>query len=155
VSGDGLGNVASLGIGRQVDARSVLPERAVIAEGVGPTGERWIVTGAGTAEDCYTYLRTVYADGRSDEGGFGGPVLHPNRLLNGYTGVGTRGLRRVLARADGRVRQLRVELAYGDPIELQPVARDTTTAMVYFAALLAPSATVAALIGLDATGKEC
>jgi hypothetical protein len=130
------------------------PELVTIAEGDLPTGERWILTTGGTTENYYTLLKTIYADGSSDEGGLGGPALDQGSLLNSYTGTGTRGLRRVLARADPRVRCLRVELAGTHAHDLRPVAHPSIAGLVFFAALFPPTAVIMGLTGLGPGGEE-
>lgn len=127
-------------------------ELPVVAEGRGPEGVRWVVTAGGTAEFYETFLRTIYPDGQVDEGGFAGPSLYRNNPLNTYGGTGTRGLRRVLARADPRVQRLRVQLADGEVIDLPPVARDPQNRLVFFAALLPRTAVIRGLCGLTAEG---
>lgn len=57
------------------------PDLTVVAEGDAPAGERWYLKAGGSADDHYTLLETVHPDGRRDEGGMGGPVLYPSRLL--------------------------------------------------------------------------
>jgi hypothetical protein len=128
-------------------------ELAIIARGEGPTGARWVVTAGGTAADYATFLKTIYADGCSDEGGFAGPALYPGMLLNKYVGVGLRSLRRIVARADPRICKLRVELAEAAPIDLLPVATDPDVGLVFFAALLPSTVTVVGLVGLDIDGE--
>ena len=48
-----------------------IPDMTVVAEGDLPSGEHWILTAGGTAEDYYTFLETVHSDGHRDEGGSG------------------------------------------------------------------------------------
>jgi hypothetical protein len=129
-------------------------ELAVLARGEQDSGNRWVVSAGGTRDDYYTFIKAVYTDGQSDEGGFGGPALYPGSLVNTYTGTGTRGLRRVLARADPQVRRLRVELADGQELILTPVAHLADTGLVFFATLLPRAAVVTAMIGLSAQGQE-
>lgn len=129
-------------------------ELAVLAQGQQPTGERWTVSAGGTREDYYTFIKTVHVDGHRDEGGFGGPTLYPGKLVNAYTGIGTRGMCRVLARADPRVHRLRVTLADGQEVALTPVAHLADTGLVFFATLLPPGTVVTATVGLGAHGEE-
>jgi hypothetical protein len=129
-------------------------ELAVLAQGEQSSGARWIVSAGGTRDDFYTFIKTVDAGGQLDEGGFGGPALYPGRLVNSYTGIGTRGLRRVLARADPQVQHLRVELADGQELILAPVARLADMGLVFFATLLPQGVVVTAMIGLNAQGEE-
>jgi hypothetical protein len=129
------------------------PDLEVLAEGDLPTGEHWAVKAGGTAEDYYTLLETVHPDGHRDEGGMGGPPLHPGRNLNTYTGADDRGLRRILARTSPQVRWLRVELASGEVRELPAAGSDPARGLNFFAALLPWAVTVTSLIGLDAAGQ--
>jgi hypothetical protein len=131
-----------------------MPQLAVLAEGEQDSGSRWVVSAGGTRDDYYTFIKTVYTDGQSDEGGFGGPALYPGSLVNTYTGTGTRGLCRVLARADPLVRRLRVELTGGQELILAPVAYLAEAGLVFFATLLPRAAVVTAMIGLSAQGEE-
>ena len=131
-----------------------IPELAVLAQGEQPDATRWILSAGGTRDDYYTFIKTVYADGQSDEGGFGGSALYPDSLINTYTGIGTRGLCRVLARADPRVQRLRVERAGGQKLILTPVAHVADVALVFFAALLPRETVVTAVIGLGVHGEE-
>jgi hypothetical protein len=59
----------------------------VVAERELASGERWYLKAGGSADDYYTLMETVHSDGRRDEGGMGGPVLYPGRLLNVYEAV--------------------------------------------------------------------
>jgi hypothetical protein len=129
------------------------PELAAVAEGDLPTGEHWTVKAGGTAADYYTLLETVHPDGRRDEGGMGGPPLHPGRNLNSYTGGDDRGLRRILARTSPQVRWLRLELASGEVRELAPVGVDPVHGLNFFAALLPWTVSLTALTALDADGE--
>jgi hypothetical protein len=131
-----------------------MPELAVVAQGEQSGDSRWIGSAGGTRDDYYTFIKTVYTDGQSDEGGFGGPVLYPDCLVNTYTGTGTRGLGRVLARADPRVRRLRVELTTGQELILAPVAHLAAVGLVFFVVLLPQTAVVTAMTGLNAQGEE-
>jgi hypothetical protein len=131
-----------------------MPKLVVMAEGQLATGERWILKAGGTDRDYYTFLTTVYPDGQSDEGGFGGPALYDDSALNTYTGVGIRGLPWVLARTNPKVQRLRVELTDGHHCDLAPTARDTMMGLTLFAVLLQPNAVASTLIGLDAGGRE-
>lgn len=70
----------------------------VVAEGDAPGGARWYLKAGGSADDYYTPLQTVHPDGRRDDGGMGGPVLYPGRLVNVYTGRADPGLLRVIVR---------------------------------------------------------
>ena len=99
-----------------------LPEMAVLAEGSLPAGRRWVLRCGGTSADFYTFVETIYPDGHRDEGGMGGPPLHPGSLMNTYIGGSERGMRRVLVRADPRVARVRVHLGRGEELGLPPVA---------------------------------
>jgi hypothetical protein len=131
-----------------------LPGLRVVAEGDLGSGEHWVLTIGGTADDYYTLLKTVYPDGKCDEGGFGGPALYPGSVLNTYTGVRSRGLRLALARTATRVDRVRLELVDGTRLELRPVAFDATLDLAFFAAFLPPTAVAASMVGLDADGHE-
>jgi hypothetical protein len=131
-----------------------MPELTVLAQGEESGGARWIVSAGGTGDDYYTFIMTVDAGGPSDEGGFGGPALYPGSLVNAYTGIGVRGLCRVLARADPRVQRLRVELADGRDLILTPVAHLAAAGLVFFATLLPRATVVSGIVGLGAYGEE-
>jgi hypothetical protein len=131
-----------------------MPELAVLGQSEQSSGVRWIVSAGGTKKDYYTFIKTVYSDGQSDEGGFGGSALYPDCLINTYTGIGSRGLCRVLARADPRVQRLRVELAGGQKLILTPFAHSATAGLVFFATLLPQDTIVTAVIGLGTHGEE-
>jgi hypothetical protein len=128
------------------------PELATIAEGDLPSGQHWILQAGGSREDFYTLLETVHLDGHRDQGGFGGPPLHPGRPLNVYTGGDDRGLFRVVVRADPRVARLRLTLTSGEELELAPVAADAALGVNFFAALLPRTAELVSLIPLDPGG---
>jgi hypothetical protein len=129
-----------------------LPELAVLAEGDLPTGEHWVLRGGGTGADFYTLLATVHPDGRSDEGGMGGPPLPPGQLMSVYTGGSDRGLRRVVVRADPRVARVRVQLA-GEQLELPPVAGLPEPGLSFFVALLPPAAALVSVAAIGADGQ--
>jgi hypothetical protein len=131
----------------------MMPDLAVVAEGELPAGERWVVRAGGTAENYYTFLLTMHPDGHHDEGGFGGPPLHPGRQLNIYTGGDGRGLRRILARTSPLVRRLRLDLATGESRYLLPVGSDPVLGVTFFAALLPWAVDLVSLTGLDADGQ--
>jgi hypothetical protein len=130
-----------------------LPEMAVLAEGDLPTGEHWTVRAGGTDSDYYTFLETVHPDGHRDEGGMGGPPLHPGSLVNTYTGGSDRGLRRVVVRADPRVAHVDVVLADGERLRLSPVATLPDPALSFFAALLPRTAQLLSITAVDAGGQ--
>ena len=123
---------------------------AVIAEGESVAGERWYLKAGGSADDYYTMLETVHPDGRRDEGGMGGPVLYPDRLLNLYTGRANPGLPRVIVRADPRVRRLRFRSQRGERCEIRPVADDAELGVTVFAILLPWETGLVSLEALDA-----
>ncbi len=132
-----------------------LPELAVLAEGDLPTGEHWVLRAGGTSADFYTLLETIHPDGRSDEGGMGGPPLPPGQLMSVYTGGSDRGLRRVVVRADPRVTRLRVQLA-GAELELPPVAGQPgpgQAGLSFFAALLPRTAALVSVAAIGADGQ--
>lgn len=126
---------------------------AVLAEGDLPTGEHWLLKAGGTGEDFFTFLETVHPDGHRDEGGMGGPPLLPGRLMNTYTGGSERGLRRVVARTDPRVAQVRVQLADGEPLALAPVAAWPDGIVIFFAALLPRTAGLVSVSAIGAGGR--
>jgi hypothetical protein len=126
---------------------------AVIAQGFTSAGERWYLHAGGSAQDYHTLLRTVHADGSYDEGGMGGPLLYPGRLLNVYTGRADNGPLRVIVRADRRVRQLYLGSDLGELCGLIPARDDTFLGITFFASLLPWAAEVTALQGLDADGR--
>ncbi len=129
------------------------PELAVVAEGSLPTGEHWLVTAGGTSRDYYTFLETVHPDGHRDEGGMGGPPLHPGSLLNTYTGMADRGLQRLVVRADRSVQRLHLELSTGESRDLLPAGTDDAGGLTFFAALLPRTVTVTQLSGLGPGGQ--
>jgi hypothetical protein len=131
-----------------------LPEMTVLAEGGLPTGQRWILRGGGTSSDFYTILETVHPGGHHDQGGMGGPPLYPGSLMNTYTGGSDRGMRRVLVRADPHVARVRVHLGSGEQLDLLPVAARPDPELVFFAALLPPSAVLLSVAAIDENGQE-
>ena len=125
----------------------------VVAEGELPSGERWYLKAGGSADDYYTLMETVRPDGRRDEGGMGGPVLYPGRLLNVYTGRADPGFLRVIVRADRRVRRLRFQSEMGERCDmLLPTVSDDILGVTFFAALLPWETSLVSLQGLDADG---
>jgi hypothetical protein len=114
------------------------PDLDILAEGDLPTGQHWILKAGGTQADYYTVLETIHSDGHRDEGGMGGPPLYPGSLMNTYTGGSDQGLRRVVVRADPRVTRVRVHLATGDQLGLQPLATRPDIGVSFFATLLPP-----------------
>jgi hypothetical protein len=126
---------------------------AVIATGETSAGERWYLKAGGSADDYYTMLETVHPDGHRDEGGMGGPVLYPDRLLNFYTGRADTGPLRVIARADQRVRQLRFRSQRGEQCEMRPAAADGELGVTLFAILLPWDNELASIEALDADGQ--
>jgi hypothetical protein len=130
-----------------------VPELATIAEGVLPSGQRWILRAGGSREDFCTFLETVHPDGHSDEGGMGGALLYPGQLLNTYTGCHDRGLLRVVVRADPQVARLRLTLATGERLDLAAVATDPGLGVNFFAALLPRTSDLVSLTPLDAAGQ--
>jgi hypothetical protein len=130
-----------------------LPDMAVLAEGGLPTGQRWVLRAGGTSSHFYTFLETIYPDGHRDEGGIGGPPLYPGRLMNTCTGGTERGMRRVLVRADPQVARVRVLLGSGERLDLPPVAARPDLGLVFFAALLPPSAVLVSVVAIDENGQ--
>jgi hypothetical protein len=130
-----------------------LPDMAVLAEGSLPAGQRWVLRAGGDGSDFYTFLETIHPDGPRDEGGMGGPPLHPGSLVNTYTGGSERGMRRVLVRADPRVAQVRVHLDGGEQLDLSPVAAQADPGLVFFATLLPPSAVLVSVAAIDENGQ--
>jgi hypothetical protein len=130
-----------------------MPDMAVLAEGSLPAGERWVLRAGGTSSVFYTFLETVYPDGRRDEGGMGGPPLFPGSLMNTYTGGSERGMRRVIVRADPRVARVRVHLGGGEHLDLLPVAARADLGLVFFAVLLPPSAVLVSVAAIDEHGQ--
>ena len=125
----------------------------VVAEGELPSGERWYLKAGGSADDYYTLMETVHSDGRRDEGGMGGPVLYPGRLLNVYTGRADPGFLRVIVRADRRVRRLRFQSEMGERCDmLLPTVSNDILGVTFFAALLPWETSLVSLQGLDADG---
>src|SRR5215469_11859522 len=130
-----------------------MPDLAVIAQGETIAGEHWYLKAGGSAEDYYTMLETVHPDGHRDEGGMGGPVLYPDRLLNLYTGRADTGPLRVIARADQRVRQLRFRSQRGEQCEMRPAAADGELGVTFFAILLPWDNELASIEALEADGQ--
>jgi hypothetical protein len=112
------------------------------------------LSAGGTDDDYYMSIETVYPDGKTDEGGFGGPALTTGGLLNSYTGISSRGLRRVLARGDSRVHLLRLYLADGSHVDVPAVAEESALGLVLFATLLPPGPAMETLVVLDADDRE-
>jgi hypothetical protein len=131
-----------------------LPDLDVLAEGDLPTGQHWILkAGGASADDFYTFLETIYPDGHRDEGGMGGPPLHPGSLMNTYTGGSDQGLRRVVVRADPRVARVRVQLASGEQLDLPSLATRPDVGVSFFAALLPRTAELASVTAIGADGQ--
>jgi hypothetical protein len=131
-----------------------MPELTVVAEGDAPGGEHWYLKAGGSAADYYTLMETVHPDGRRDEGGMGGPVLYPGRLLNVYTGRADPDLLRVIVRADRRVRQLHFDSERGERCDmLLPTVDDADLGVALFACLLPWETDIASLQVLDADGR--
>jgi len=130
-----------------------LPGLHVIAEGATPAGQRWYLRAGGAPEDYYTMLETVHPDGRRDEGGMGGPLLYPGRLVNDYVGMASDGPLRVIVRADRRVRQLVLHTARGERHILRPAADDAGLGITFFAGLL-PWTAIDQIQLLDRDGRE-
>jgi hypothetical protein len=130
------------------------PDLDVLAEGDLPTGQHWILKAGGTrADDFYTFLETIHPDGHHDEGGMGGPPLHPGSLMNTYTGGSDQGLRRVVVRADPRVARVRVQLASGERLDLPPLATRPDVGLSFFATLLPRTAELASVTAIGADGQ--
>ena len=129
-----------------------MPDLTIVAEGDAPAGERWYLTAGGSADDYYTMLETAHPDGHRDEGGMGGPVLYPHRLLNVYTGRADTGLLRVIVRADPRVRRLRFQSALGERCEMPSVGEDVELGVTFFAILLPWGTGLVSLQALDGDG---
>jgi hypothetical protein len=125
----------------------------VVASGETARGERWFLKAGGSAEDYYSMVETVHRDGRRDEGGMGGPALHPGHLLNVYTGRADQGPLRVVVRADPRVRRLRFQSERGERCEMLASARDQAVGVNLFAILLPWTTGVTSIQGLDAEGQ--
>jgi hypothetical protein len=125
---------------------------AVIAQGETVAGEHWYLKAGGSAEDYYTMIETVHPDGHRDEGGMGGPVLYPDRLVNLYIGRADTGPLRVIVRADLRVRQLRLRSHRGEQCEMRPVTADADLGVTFFAILLPWDNGLASIEALDADG---
>jgi hypothetical protein len=130
-----------------------LPDLAVLAEGDLPAGQHWVLKGGGTRADFCTFLETIYPDGHRDEGGMGGPPLSAGSLMNTYTGGSDRGLRRVLVRADPRVARVCAQLGNGDLFDLSLVAVRPDLGLVFFIALLPPSAALASVVAIGEDGQ--
>jgi hypothetical protein len=126
---------------------------AVIAQGETVGGEHWYLKAGGSADDYYTMLQTVHPDGHRDEGGMGGPVLYPDDLLNLYTGRANPELLRVIARADPRVRQLRLRSQRGEQCQMRPVADDAELGVTFFAILLPWDTGLVSLEAVDGDGQ--
>ena len=144
--------MASLTLARK-GALVLMPDLTVVAEGDAPAGERWYLKAGGSADDYYTMLETVHPDGHRDEGGMGGPVLYPHRLLNVYTGRADPGLLRVIVRADPRVRRLRFRSQLGERCEMRSVGEDVVLDVTFFAILLPWQTGLVSLQALDGDGQ--
>lgn len=129
------------------------PDLVVLAEGDLPAGQHWILKGGGTRDDFYTFLETIYPDGHRDEGGMGGPLLHPGSLMNTYTGGSDQGLRRVVVRADPRVATVRVKLASGELLDLPPLVTRPDLGLSFFAALLPQAEGPVSVTAVGADGQ--
>jgi len=130
-----------------------MPELATVAEGDLPGGQHWVLRAGGSQEDFYTFLETVHPDGHRDEGGLGGPVLYPGRLLNTYAGAHDSGLQRLVVRADRQVARLRLTLTTGEQMDLAAVATDAGLGVSFFAALLPRTVEMGSLVPLDSGGR--
>lgn len=130
-----------------------MPDLTEIAAGDLPSGERWILRAGGSGDDFGTFLETVHPDGRRDEGGMGGPPLWPGSIMNVYTGGTGSGPRRIVARADPRVVQVRVQFASGERLELPPVATLPDPGLAFFATLLPRTAALVSVTAIDEDGR--
>jgi len=129
-----------------------MPVLRVIAEGQTSAGQHWYLRAGGTVRDYYTLLETVHPGGRRDEGGMGGPLLFPGRLLNSYSGRVGDGPLRVIVRADRRVRRL-VLRSGSLRCDLRAALDDPDLGATFYAILL-PWPAVDAIQLLDADGRE-
>ena len=130
-----------------------VPELMVVAECEEISGATSYLKVGGTAEDYYTLLETVHPDGRRDEGGMGGPVLDPGRLLKVHTGRTGDGDLRVVVRADSRVQRLFLESEAGEWGDILSVGEDDDLGVTFFAFLLPWKSAVASIRGADADGE--
>lgn len=130
-----------------------MPGLAVVAEGDGPSGERWYLRAGGSPADYYTFMLTVHPDGHRDEGGMGGPVLYPGSSFNSYAGRADDGPLRVIVRTDPRVRRLRFRSARGEQCDLSPAGDDPAVGVTFFAALLPWRTRIVSMRGFDAAGQ--
>jgi hypothetical protein len=126
---------------------------AIIAEGDLPSGEHWILRAGGSSAEFGTFLETIHPDGSRDQGGMGGPPLWPGSIMNVYTGGSDTGPRRIVVRADQRVARVRVQLASGETLDLSPVATMPDPGLAFFATLIARTAALASVTGIDAGGQ--
>src|SRR4051794_5369846 len=103
--------------------RSVM-DLTTIAEGLLPSGERWLISVGGSADDYSTFLRVTDARGISHgEGGMGGPLFDPpGHAMSVSTGGGGTGPRHVLVRAVPEIDHVRLRLASGEFLEAFPAA---------------------------------
>jgi hypothetical protein len=132
--------------------RSVPLPEMVIAEGSLPSGERWILRAGGAHDDYDTELQTIHPDGHRDTGGMGGLTL-PDGLINVYTGMHEKGLRRVIVRTDVQVRRVLAQLDTGEQTEIPNVGSDPDVGLTFYAALLPRSVCPVLITGLDAEGN--
>ena len=128
-------------------------ELKIVAACEWPGVVSWYLKVGGSAEDYLTLLETVHLDGHRDEGGMGGPALHPGRLLNVYTGRSDRGYLRVIVRADPTVQRLRFQSERGEQADMVVNAEDETAGVALFANLLPWKTGVATMEALGADGQ--
>jgi hypothetical protein len=130
------------------------PQLPIVAEGETARGERWYLRAGGSPEAYDSMMETVYADGRRDQGGMGGPALYPGDLLNVYIGRADQGPLRVVARTDPRVQRLRLQSESGEGCDMfAPSAHDTAAGVNLFAMLLPWTTNVTSIQGIDADGQ--
>ena len=128
-------------------------ELKIVAECEWPGVASWYLRAGGSATDYLTLLETVYPDGHRDEGGMGGPALHPGHVLNVYTGRSDRGYLRVIVRAGLPVQRLRYQSERGEQADGLINAEDTAVGVNLYAELLPWKTGVATMQALDAGGQ--
>ncbi len=123
-----------------------------LANGGAAGGFRWRLLVSGDAADLTTLLALTAADGSQvGGGGMAGPALYDGESINLSVHRSDQGPTYVVARADPRIRRLRLSLATGDEVTVLPVAESDALGLTFFACIL--PAPLLAATGVDAEGR--
>jgi hypothetical protein len=127
-------------------------EPVVVGDGVEPDGTTWSVTAHGSPDDYYTLIRVDTPDGRSAEGGMGGPLLYQESAVNVYLGRSDFGPQRVVIRARPAVEQVAIHGDDGTIVVLPCLTRSTPGSVGVFGGVLPRSLAVREVVPLDGRG---